>query len=245
MIKKFIKSKLKSVILEFKNLESVVVQLNSRKELMKIFDWEQEPLLDFPQLYEYKTEVDINERRIRDAESLGTVMRNKKPMTALEIGTASGLATSLMSINSPDSKIFTININPEEITSGKGGKLTTVAMKKEDIGREYRQRHLKNITQVYANTATWEPDIGNIDLAFIDGCHDTEFVYNDTKKCLKHMKPGSFILWHDFNLGLVKKYNWINSVCLAVERLCEENVVRGRIYTVRDSWIGIYQVPTS
>jgi len=80
--------------------------------------------------------------------------------------------------------------------------------------------------------------MGNIDVAFIDCCHDTEFVYNDTVKVMENMKPGSFILWHDFNLDLVKRYGWIQSVCMGIERLYEKGLLKGPIYHIRDSWIG-------
>lgn len=112
----------------------------------------------------------------------------------------------------------------------------------EKIGLVDGERNLNNITQIYANTAEWEPDIGTIDVAFIDGCHDTEFVYNDTKKVLKYTKPGSFILWHDFNIDLIQKYDWIDSVCRGVEKLYQEGLIKGRIFHIRDSWVGVYHV---
>lgn len=224
------------------NIEHSVVELNNFRELKKVFGWKDDPILDRPDIYDFDYIEDVNERRIRDAESLATVMRNAKPRVALEIGTSSGRATVLMSVNAPESAIYTVNIPPEEILSGEGGKLTTVALEKEKIGIAYKERNLTNITQIYANTAKWEPNIGNIDVAFIDGCHDADFVYNDTRKVLKHMKPGGFILWHDFNLELVKKYHWINSVCLGVEKLCRDGLIKGRILHIRDSWLGIYRV---
>lgn len=241
--------KIKDIILDcikkspFENIERSVIELNNFHELKKVFGWEEDPILDRPDIYDFDYIEDVNERRIRDTESLATVMRNVKPKTALEIGTASGMATALMSVNAPESKIYTINIPPEDIVSGEGGKLTTVALEREKIGIAYRKRNLGNITQIYANTAKWEPAIGSIDLAFIDGCHDSDFVYNDTRKVLKHMNPGGFILWHDFNPNLVKKYGWINSVCLGVEKLYQDGFIKGRILHLRDSWVGIYRVP--
>lgn len=224
------------------NLEDSVIELNNFQELKKVFGWKMDPILDRPDIHDFDYVEDVNERRIRDAECLATVMRNANPAIALEIGTANGMSTVLMSVNAPDSQIFTVNIPPEEILAGEGGKLTTVAMEREKIGIAFRERNLGNITQIYANTATWQPDIGMIDFAFVDGCHDTEFVYNDTRKILKHMKPGGFILWHDFNPDLTKKYKWINSVCLGVEKLYRNGLIKGRIFHVRDSWIGIYRV---
>jgi predicted O-methyltransferase YrrM len=222
-------------------LEKKVLELNNFVELKKVFRWQQDPILDRPDVAEFDYVEDINERRLRDAESLATVMRNANPRVALEIGTADGMATILMSVNAPQSQIYTVNIPPEEVRAGKGGKLTTVALEKDKIGSAYRARNLTNITQIFANTATWKPDIGPIDVAFIDGCHDTEFVYNDTRKILRHMKPGSFILWHDFNPCLAKKFPWIHSVCR--EKLCRDGLIQGRIFLIRNSWIGIYQVP--
>lgn len=224
-------------------LERYTVELNNVTELKKIFKWQLDPVLDRPDIYDFEHIEDVNERRIRDAECLATVMRNVCPKVALEIGTANGMATVLMSANAPESMIYTVNIPPEDIIAGKGGRLTTVAIEKEKIGTEFKKRDLKNIFQIYTNTASWEPDLGKIDVAFIDGCHDAKFVFNDTVKVLKHMKPGGFILWHDFNPALAKKYIWIRSVCSGVERLCRKGLIKGRIFHIRDSWVGIYQVP--
>lgn len=226
----------------FPNLKRYVIELNSFHELKKVFGWKENPILDRPDIHDFDNILDVNERRIRDAEALATVMRNANPRVALEIGTSNGMGTLLMSVNAPESKIYTVNIMPEEIISGQGGRLTTVALEREKIGSAFRERNLSNITQIDANTAKWEPDIGTIDVAFIDGCHDTEFVYNDTRKVLRYMEKGSFILWHDFNLELAKKYEWIHAVCLGVEKLHYKGLLKGRIYHIRDSWVGIYRV---
>lgn len=227
----------------FRYLESAVIELNNFRELMKVYGWKEEPVLDRPDMHDFDYVEDVNERRIRDAESLATVMRNANPEVALEIGTANGMATLLMSVNAPHSSIFTVNIPPEELAAGEGGTLTTVAMPREVIGSAFRERGRSNITQIFANSATWTPDIGAIDVAFIDGCHDTDFVFNDTKKILPHMRPGGFIIWHDFNPELAGKYGWINSVCLGVEKLYRKGVIGERIFHLRDSWTGICRLP--
>jgi len=68
-------------------------------------------------------------------------------------------------------------------------------------------------------------------------------VFNDTRKVLSQMKSGSFVLWHDFNPELVDQYDWIDAVCSGVEKLYSRGIIKGRILHLRDSWIGIYQVP--
>lgn len=227
---------------EYFHLQQKIIELNDISELMKIFGWDMEPILDNPLIHKFENFLDVNQRRIRDAEALGTVAKNISPTVCLDIGTAEGQSAALMAINAPQAIVYTINISPDDIINDKGGRLTTVAMEREKIGSYYRERNLKNIKQIIANTATWEPDIGNIDLVFVDGCHDTDFVYNDTRKSLKYMKHGSFVLWHDFNLNLVKKYGWINSVCQGVESLYQNGFLTNNIFHIRDSWVGIYQV---
>lgn len=245
----FIKIKLKEFVKEelrkndkFEFLEKNVIELNNYNELKKALFWKEDPILERPDIYDYEYIEDANERRIRDAESLATVTKNAKPLTVLEIGTSDGMGTVLLAANAPGAKIYTVNISPEEILAGKGGNFTTIALEKEKIGKTFRDRNIESIIQIYANTATWNPDLDSIDVAFIDGCHDTEFVYNDTKKVLPLMKKGGFILWHDFDIGLAKKYSWINDVCLGVEKLYEDGLIDGRMYHIKDSWVGIYQV---
>jgi hypothetical protein len=228
---------------QFVNLERRVMELASLAELKKVFGWGLDPLLDDPSIYKYEYLEDANERRVRDAEALGSACRNAPSGgVLLEIGTADGHGTALMASNAPGAKIVTVNILPEEIASGKGGKHTTIALEKEKIGAYYRERGCTNVEQVLANTAAWEPKIGPIDLAFVDGCHDEAFVYNDSVKILKHLRPGSFILWHDFNPRLAKVFPWIGDVCRAVERLYDNGLLSERIFIIRDSWTGVCRI---
>lgn len=230
------------LINQFYFLNKNVIELNNFNELKKVFNWENNPILDRVDINNFDYIEDVNFRRLHDAESIGTVINNINPQIALEIGTADGMGTVLMASNAPNAKIFTVNIPPEEIKSGKGGILTTIAIEKEKIGLVYKERKVQNITQIYANTATWKPNIGEIDFAFIDGCHDTNFVFNDTVKVLRNSAKDTFILWHDFNLELTKKYNWINAVCKGVEKLYRHGYLKGRMFHIKDSWVGIYRV---
>lgn len=233
---------LKLRAVRFKHLNREVIELNDVAELRKVFGWKLEPILDDPSIHEFEYVEDVNRRRVRDAECLGTVVRNARPSVCVDIGTSTGHTAALMAVNAPDARIYTVNAPPEDLRAGKGGTLTTATLEPDQIGSYYRERNLDNVTQLLANTASWEPQIGTIDVAFVDGCHDSEFVYKDTRKILKHVKRGSFILWHDFNPELVHKYHWIQSVCLGIEMLFVTGLLKGRIFHVRDSWIGVYRV---
>jgi hypothetical protein len=108
---------------EFLHLQSGVIELNNISELCKVFGWRQAPVLDDAQIYEFNDVEDVNERRIRDAETLAAVVRNTNPSVCLEIGTAEGHGTALMALNAPQAQIYTVNIPPEEILAGEGGEL--------------------------------------------------------------------------------------------------------------------------
>ena len=228
---------------DFRELDAAVIDLRDVQQLCRLYGWSREPILDDPTIDEFDYLEDVNDRRRLDAACLATVVRNVDPAICLEIGTAEGHGTALIAVNAPQATVHTVNIPPEQLAAGEGGTLTTAAFERDRIGVYYRERGLTNVVQVLANTATWQPDFGPIDVAYIDGSHDADFVYGDTRKVIARARPGSFVLWHDFNPSLIAKYHWIREVCRGVERLLREGIVRGRILHVRDSWTGIYRVP--
>jgi predicted O-methyltransferase YrrM len=244
---KLLRKTIKRILIEADDclLEQHVLTVNNIQEIKKAMKWSFDPVLERPDIYDFDYLEDLNERRIRDAELLATAVKNcsmSNGKTFLEIGTANGIGTILMSVNTSENGIiYTINIPPEEIISGAGGVFTTQILPEKEIGAEYKKKGLTNIRQIFVNTANWVPDIGKIDLAFIDGCHDSDFVYNDTRKILSCMEPGGLILWHDFNPELRKKYVWINAVCIGIERLYKENLIEGRILHLKDSFMGLYK----
>jgi predicted O-methyltransferase YrrM len=224
----------------FPYLSRAVVELNGIEELKRVFGWSQDPTVDDPELTEYRRLEDVNQRRLRDVQTLGTIVANSMPSVCVDIGTGVGYSAAVMAINHPGAEIWTVNVPPEEY--GEAGTLTTVKLAREEIGRYWRGRQIASIKQVYANTALWEPETDHIDVAFIDGCHDTEFVINDTIKVLRHMRPGAFLLWHDFSPSLAPKLGWIASVHRALETLFRRRILSGRVLHVRDSWIGVHRV---
>jgi predicted O-methyltransferase YrrM len=218
----------------------LLLEVRDYAALKKAKRWTLDPVLEDESIHKFEHLTDLNDRKLLDAQIIGAVCANRNPTTILEIGTAEGHMTALMAQNAPQAMVHTVNIPAEEIE--EGGTFVTRSFARDEIGRYYRDRKLGNVRQIYANTATWEPDIGSIDIAFIDGCHDTDFVFNDTRKVLKHAHPGTVILWHDFNPALAEKFEWIADVCRGIEKLYDQGIIKGNVLHVRDSWVGYYVV---
>ena len=170
----------------------------------------------------------------------GLSARNGNPQILLEIGTAAGQTTAIMAMNAPKAAVYTVNIPPEQIR--RGGKLVTYAPELDEIGSYYRSKECPNVHQILANTADWEPDFGPIDVSFIDGCHDAKFVFNDTAMVLRHCRAGSILIWHDFCPELAMTSSPKANVCAGIEKLFRKRILRGPIYHLRDSWIGLMVV---
>jgi predicted O-methyltransferase YrrM len=222
------------------SLDRQLITLRDLAALQQAMDWPQDPVLTDSHLHEYHYPEDANRRRLRDGEVIGCACRNAGRSRILEIGTSLGETTKLMARNAPMATIHTVNIPPEEISTG--GTLTTHAPSREEIGSSYRQAGFKNVEQIFANTATWEPGMKSIDVAFIDGCHDYRYVINDTKKVLRLCRPGSVILWHDFNPALAYRFPWIGEVVTAIDHLVQTGIIHGPIFHLQDSWTGLYRI---
>lgn len=220
-------------------IEQNVIVVRNIECLRIAMGWAHAPVIDHAEIDRFEYLEDLNHRRLRDAEVLGSACCNGDPEIILEIGTSIGNGTALIAQNAPDALVYTVNIPPEEITSG--GSFVTHAPSRDEIGRYYREKGCKNVRQIFANTARWEPEFFPIDVAFIDGCHDADFVFNDTRKVLQKCKPGSIILWHDFCPALIPVYPWIADVCLGVSRLYAEGLLSGKILHLQDSWVGLYR----
>jgi hypothetical protein len=228
-----------------KNLsEKYCFVVDDVQELARFFNFNTPQILIEDDLDTVTFITDINSRKLRDAEVLSLIAANIEPGNILDIGTYQGRSAARMAVNSPGSTVYTVNIPPEEYK--EGGCLKTECLARDEIGSFYRNKQLANIQQIYANTKTWTvPDnINNLSLVYVDGCHDKKFVYGDTRLILDRIRPGGFILWHDFSPIYRKHFDWINEVMQGIERLIKEKIIVGNILNVRNSWIGIFKKDT-
>lgn len=222
-------------------LEKFFFVVDSIDELARFFGFQKDGILVEDDLDKVRFIEDLNSRRRRDAEVLSLVAANVRPGKMLDIGTHFGRSAARMAANSPQSMVYTVNIHPDEYA--QGGNLKTECLSVEEIGSYYRKKGLTNLTQIYANTKTWiVPDyINDLSLVYVDGCHDKEFVYSDTRLIIDRMTPGGFILWHDCSPIYRKHFHWIDQAMQGIERLLSEGIIWGSILNVRNSWIGIWR----
>jgi predicted O-methyltransferase YrrM len=218
-----------------------VFTLDGLPALMQAMGWSAQPLVEGEHLDGYQHTSDHNFRRRRDAEAIAAAARNVARGHVLEIGTADGHTTLLLARNAPEAQITTVNLLPEQAAGA--GHLVTDLPPRERIGQVWRAAGCANVRQVFANTARWRCDVAPLALAFIDGCHDADFVVNDTELVLAAARPGTLILWHDFAPSLRAQFDWVDAVCTGIDRLYRRRRLAGPIFHPANSLVGIYKVP--
>ncbi len=238
------RSKIKKALgVEFTMLDHMVVEVENIHEMSKLLDWDNDPLVGPSVLDDLDSREELDLRRLHDAELVSGVMANLGKANALEIGTSEGRTTALMAESARTSTIYTMNASPRESERCQRGSVGASAFGRHDIGTGCCEPGCENIREICADPATWKPDIGTIGAVFIDGCYQAEFVYSNTCKVLSVAAPGAIILWQDFSLPLAHSYHSIYETCVGLEELCQTRRLRGKIYHLRDSWVGLYRVP--
>ena len=137
--------------------------------------------------------------------ALGCVAKMRQPKSAFEFGTFLGLSALTFALNAPDCMIETLDLpdsaDVRKLRDKNGGKdRKLVAMAQRRRGQSFRHTvHALRIRQVLADSMEFQFDPGRCyDLIFIDGCHDSPFVENDTAKALNALAPGGILLWDDY-----------------------------------------------
>ena len=142
------------------------------------------------------------------------IILKEKPRAVFEIGTFDGRTTMNMALNSPqDCRIFTLDL-PKEMVSETRFKISArhLPLIEKDISGERFQNKtagefsvINKITQLLGDSGKFDfsPYYNSIDIIFIDGSHDYDYVLNDSEIALKLLRDGKgIILWHDYRVGM-------------------------------------------
>jgi len=121
-----------------------------------------------------------------------------------EIGTFDGRTTLNLALNSrEDAQIFTLDLGDkelEEFSKIEHGDKKFIG--KTKFGRKFDDKpEAKKITQLWGDSAKFDfsPYKNSVDLIFVDGSHQYEYLLKDSDTALYLTKSGSIILWHDYN----------------------------------------------
>lgn len=219
---------------------SSVFRAASLEDVANFYQWESKPKInaaDFQPL-PFAT-YHLNGRRMKDALLIASAASNAPKGDGIEIGTSTGVITSLIAENMSESTVHTLDILPSQTNAGKH---ITHILDEEKIGSIYRSRGLGNIRQYYCDSLHWAPEVHDASFALIDGCHDFHYVVNDTMKVISCMKKGAYLCWHDFNPELASNFPWIRPVCNAIDHLIQSRVINAPVLYLQDSFTGICRI---
>lgn len=129
-----------------------------------------------------------------------------------EIGTYDGRSARAMAMNLPASgRLFTLNLPPGEDRNAAGVQNVDSQLNTK-VGSGFRfaaTPEAERIEQLFGDSATFDFTSfeGQMDLVFIDGSHELDYVRRDTGSALRLLKPsGGWIVWHDAQLYGVAPY---------------------------------------
>lgn len=132
-------------------------------------------------------------------------MREIQAKHALEIGTFDGNTTVNIAANLADGgRVVTVDLPVDHAVDYalkiEGEELRNVTDRRI-VGDQFKGHPLESrVQQVFGDSATldWSKLGGPFDFAFIDGCHDYNYVKSDTDHALEVVRPGGIIMWHDY-----------------------------------------------
>jgi hypothetical protein len=77
-----------------------------------------------------------------------------------------------------------------------------------------------------------------VGLAFVDACHDADAVRSDSALCWRLLRPGGFLVWHDWS-PFARAYGWIDSVMRGAASFMADHRLHGPVVHLRGSWTGV------
>jgi predicted O-methyltransferase YrrM len=171
---------------------------------------------------------------------MALVTKYLAPKRVFEIGTFRGRTALNFARNSPsDCVVYTLDLPPDDRLDAR---LATNAaderiISQSETGIDYRGKPgAEKIRQLFGDSTKFDftPYYQTIDLVLVDGAHHHAAVVSDTENALRMVRPGGWILWHDF-----ANYGDYNDVTRAVlERLPGDQVIQ-----IDQTQLAVYRRP--
>jgi predicted O-methyltransferase YrrM len=178
-------------------------------------------------------DVQLNYCMPDEVRCIARLIKALSAQTVLEIGTQAGMTAYYLSRNlPPDGTLYTIDIATdmrasEEVLEGQRPELQP----QDRIGWYYRARGCDNIVQIVGDSRVFnyaDAGLTKLDLCFIDGNHTLDAVYRDVINVLRHMHPGSCLVWHDFD-GVDSPDEHVKG---AINQLISDHVLAAPVLTI-------------
>lgn len=139
-----------------------------------------------------------------DAPILAYFYAEHSPRRHFEFGTWEGFG-ALLCAESSDAIVWTLNLpdgERDEFGKGRYGAESAPSDAGNRIGWRYREAGLEGrIHQLLGDSRDLETERlgrGSFDSVLVDGGHSPDVVESDTRKAIELLRPGGWLIWHDF-----------------------------------------------
>lgn len=165
---------------------------------------------------------------------LALLTRHLDPKHIFEIGTFRGRTALNFALNcSPGAMVHTLDL-PLDGAVGPAHAADRNIVQRRVTGADYRDKDgAERIEQLYGDSTRFDfaPYHARMDMVFVDGAHHYDAVKSDTEQALKMVRPGGYIVWHDF-----ANYGDYNDVTRAVLDL----LPAGEVIQIGSSQLALY-----
>ena len=166
-----------------------------------------------------------------DTATVLALVSHLRPRRVLEIGTAAGhMTANLTAFTPPDAIVYSLGVVAED--APKSG---TPSQDYEVPGRDQFARHLNHFGTghkallVTADSRAYDfARLAPLDLAFVDGGHDSATARSDSVNAYHALRPGGCLVWHD----LPSTTTWVE-----VEKAVSGLAFREPVYKIAGSGV--------
>lgn len=158
-----------------------------------------------------------------EATILVALLQLRKPKVIFEFGTFLGYTTSILLLNSPTSKIFSLDLPNNLINRTLDLNDWNLIQSNDSYNDAFLTQTAQNKGELYLKSLTPSPNLqlikedslnfnptelslmGNVDYIFLDGGHTDSVVKQDTLNASRMLSEKGILIWHDFNSNIHKK----------------------------------------
>ncbi len=145
---------------------------------------------------------------ISDFETWILCCLSKTSKDIFEFGTCTGKTTYLFAANAPaEARVVTITLSPGTLAEYRAESGDTAGAMADAVGESAFEAfyytgtpEAAKITQLFGDSKAFDegPHREAYDLVFVDGSHARSYVESDSRKAMAMLRPGGFLLWHDY-----------------------------------------------